>query len=117
MVVHFLPAHRVVALLESLTDAQGNCAPMAGVLPGHAVMQPRLANLGLQEIRLPEGTLRGHTFHHSRMETTLTPIAQAADARAQGRGEPVYRVDRLYASYLHAYFPSNPEAAARLFRP
>ncbi len=104
-------------LLESLTGAQGHRAPMAGVLPGHATMQTKLANLGLQEIRLPEGTLRGHTFHHSRMETTLAPLAQATDARAPGRGEPAYRVGRLHASYLHSYFPSNPETTARLFLP
>ncbi|MHB8535145.1 MAG: cobyrinate a,c-diamide synthase [Sulfuricaulis sp.] len=104
-------------LLESLTDAQGRSAPMAGVLPGNATMQTRLANLGLQEIRLPEGTLRGHTFHHSRMETTLAPLAQATDARVSGRGEPAYRVGRLHASYLHSYFPSNPETTARLFLP
>ena len=104
-------------LLESLTDAQGHHAAMAGMLPGHAVMQSRLTNLGMQEMPLPEGVLRGHTFHHSRMETTLTPLAQTKDQRAQGRGEPVYRVNRLHASYLHLYFPSNPEACARLFQP
>ena len=104
-------------LLESLTDAQGQRAAMAGMLPGHAVMQSRLTNLGMQEMPLPEGVLRGHTFHHSRMETTLPPLAQTKDQRAQGRGEPVYRVNRLHASYLHMYFPSNPEACARLFQP
>ncbi|HJW81125.1 MAG TPA: cobyrinate a,c-diamide synthase [Acidiferrobacterales bacterium] len=104
-------------LLESLTDAHGRRAPMAGVLPGHAVMQTRLANLGMQEMRLPEGRLRGHSFHHTHMETGLVPFTQASDARAQGRGEAVYRAGRLHASYVHAYFPSGPEAAARLFRP
>jgi cobyrinic acid a,c-diamide synthase len=104
-------------LLESLTDAQGRHAAMAGMLPGQAVMQSRLANLGMQEIQLPEGVMRGHTFHHTRVETTLTPLALARDQRAQGRGEAAYRVGRLHASYLHLYFPSNPEASARLFQP
>ncbi len=104
-------------LLESLTDQDGNRAAMAGLLPGHAVMQKRLTALGLQEVTLPEGRLRGHTFHHSKMETPLTAIVQTEDARKRGRGEPVYRVGRLHASYLHLYFPSNPEATARLFAP
>ncbi len=104
-------------LLESLTDGRGECAPMAGILPGHAHMQPQLANLGLQEMVLPEGRLRGHTFHHSRMETRMAPLTRANDTRAGGRGEPVYRLGRVHASYVHAYFPSNPEAAARLFQP
>lgn len=33
------------------------------------------------------------------------------------RGKPVYRLGRLHASYLHLYFPSNPETTARLFAP
>lgn len=102
-------------LMESLTDAQGRHASMAGVLPGHAVMQTKFANLGLQSVSLPEGTLHGHSFHHSRMETTLTPFAMTEDKRQRGRSEAVYRVGRLHASYLHLYFPSNPAAAAQLF--
>ncbi len=104
-------------LLESLIDAQGNRASMVGLLRGHATMQPVLTNLGLQQVLLPEGTLRGHTFHHTRMDTTLQPAAHTQDAYALGRREPVYRAGRLHASYLHLYFPSNPAACARLFRP
>ena len=104
-------------LLESLTDSAGQCAPMTGLLAGHATMQKRFTNLGMQEIDLPEGTLRGHTFHHSKIETSLKPLAQATDARPGGRGEPAYRAGRLHASYLHHYFPSNPAATARLFQP
>lgn len=104
-------------LLESLTDSAGQRAPMVGLLAGHASMQKRFTNLGMQEIELPEGMLRGHTFHHSKLETALTPIAQATDARPGGRGEPAFRSGRLHASYLHHYFPSNPQAAARLFQP
>ena len=104
-------------LLESLTDSAGQRAPMTGLLAGHATMQKRFTNLGMQEIELPEGVLRGHTFHHSKIETSLKPLAQATDARPGGRGEPAYRAGRLHASYLHHYFPSNPAATARLFQP
>ena len=103
-------------LLESLTDKDGNRATMAGLLPGHAVMQKRLTALGLQEVTLPEGRLRGHTFHHSRLETPLVPLARAHDPRGTA-GESVYRTNRLSASYVHLYFGSNPEAAARLLQP
>jgi cobyrinic acid a,c-diamide synthase len=104
-------------LLESLTDVQGHDAAMVGLLPGRAVMQPRLANLGLQGAQLAEGALRGHTFHHSRLSAGGEPAGYAAAARHQGRGEPLFRQGRLLASYLHWYFPSNPQAAARLFLP
>jgi len=80
-------------------------------------MQPKLAALGLQEAALPEGALRGHTFHYSSFETPLTPIARAAPRRHGSPGENIYRLGRLTASYVHLYFPSNPAAAAGLFLP
>jgi cobyrinic acid a,c-diamide synthase len=104
-------------LLDSLTDARGRSAEMVGLLPGNAVMQERLANLGMHGATLPEGTMRGHTYHYSRMESPLAPVTWSEGARAGRRGEPVYRLGRLHAAYLHLYFPSNPEVAARLFRP
>lgn len=103
-------------LLESLTDVKGNRAGLVGALPGHAAMTPRLVSLGLQSAEFPDGILRGHTFHHSRMTTGLTPHLIANDHRG-GRGEAVYRTGRLCASYVHWYFPSDPQAAARMFLP
>ena len=104
-------------LLESLTDGQGHRAAMAGLLPGHAVMQARLVNLGMHRADLPEGGLRGHTFHHSTMTSPAEPITHSRAARHHGRGEPIYRLRRLTASYLHWYFPSCPVATTALFLP
>jgi cobyrinic acid a,c-diamide synthase len=105
-------------LLESLTDVKGERATMAGVLPGSAVMQPRLKGLGYQSAPCPVGgALRGHTFHHSTMETSLVPWAHGERVYNTSPGEAIYREDKLVASYLHTYFPSNPQAAAGLFRP
>ncbi len=101
--------------LESLTDKAGHRAPMLGLLPGHAALQAKLAGLGMQSVELPEGELRGHTFHHSRLETPLAPLAHGRRQRDGQPGEAVYRIGRLTASYLHLYFASNPAAAARLF--
>ena len=104
----------MMALFESLCDANGNETALAGLLPGRVVMQKRLAGLGMQEAALPEGVLRGHSFHYSRTETGLVPLT--VTRRPDGRsGEAVYRWNRLTASYMHLYFPSNPEAVARLF--
>ena len=102
-------------LLDRLTDSAGHSADMVGLLPGHAAMQKRFANLGLYSIALPEGELRGHSFHYSNMQTDVAPLAQSTGARPGSKAEPAYRIGRLHASYLHHYFPSNPEAAARLF--
>ena len=106
----------MMALFETLTDIDGRAHSLAGLLPGTTVMQRRLGALGGQALALPQGELRGHTFHHSRAETPLEPAlrARTADGRP---GEAVYRTGRLTASYLHAYFPSNPAAVAALLQP
>lgn len=121
---HHSEGHPIVAecggmlyLLESLTDTEGRCAFMAGLLPGKGVMQTRLANLGMHHAPLQEGELRGHTFHHSRVTDGPTPSTNSVSARHLGTGEPVYQQGRLTASYMHWYFPSNPAAAAGLFLP
>jgi cobyrinic acid a,c-diamide synthase len=104
-------------LLERLADSDGQQAQMAGLLPGQARVGKKLAALALQGVTLPEGSLRGHSFHYSQMQTDLQPIARAACPNGGPLQEPVYRSGRLTASYLHLYFPSNPAAVAQLFRP
>ena len=104
-------------LLNTLTDIHGHTAEMVGLLSGSSTMQGKLANLGLHSLALPEGVMRGHTFHYSQMECLLAPVTISEGARAGRRGEAVYRAGRLNASYLHLYFPSNPLAVARLFAP
>ncbi|WP_342650825.1 cobyrinate a,c-diamide synthase [Pseudomonas sp. REB1044] len=104
-------------LLQALTDVSGERVELLGLLPGEAVMQKRLAALALQTVELPEGALRGHTYHHSLTSTDLVPIARGQSPNGGRGNEAVYRQGRLTASYVHFYFPSNPEAAAALLRP
>jgi cobyrinic acid a,c-diamide synthase len=104
----------LMACCEALCDVEGRSFPMFGLLPGRVQMQKRLAGLGLLAAALPEGRLTGHTFHYSRLETPLAPLAQANRLAGPG-GEAIYRTGRLTASYMHFYFPSNPEATAGLF--
>lgn len=103
-------------LLDRLVGTDGTCHSMAGVLPGEAVMQRRLAAIGLQAVDLPEGRVRGHTFHYSTLTTPLEPLARATSPSGRGTAEAVYRRGRLTASYVHTYFPSNPGAVAAWFR-
>ncbi|MBU8975522.1 cobyrinate a,c-diamide synthase [Lysobacter sp. MMG2] len=103
--------------LDSLTDRDGAQAPMAGLLRGHAVMQPRLAALGLQSVALPEGTLRGHTFHYAKANIESPALASAINPNGGPSIEAVYRDARMTASFVHFYFPSDPVAATRLFLP
>lgn len=104
-------------LLDALTDVDGQRAELVGLLGGEAVMQKRLAALALQNVELPEGTLRGHTYHHSLTSTELQPMARGVSPNGGRGAEAVYRVGRMTASYVHFYFPSNPQAVAALFLP
>lgn len=104
-------------LLDSIADTAGVRGEMAGLLPGHALMQNRLKGLGYQMAPMPGGQLRSHTFHHSLIETPLTPIAFGERLHNTSAGEAIYQKNRLTASYLHCYFASNPLAAAQLFLP
>lgn len=104
----------MMACFERLVTVDGERYAAFGLLPGEARMQKRLVGLGLLAAELPEGRLNGHTFHYSSSATTLEPITQAHKLSGRG-GEPVYRRARLTASYMHAYFPSDPQTAARLF--
>ena len=103
----------MMSLFEQIVDKSGVTHDFAGILPGKAVMQKRLAALGMQVAELTEGRVTGHTFHYSKSETPLTPLvrAQTPDGR---EGEPIYRHLRTTASYVHIYFPSNPGAIAKL---
>lgn len=105
----------MMALAESLQDKEGRDWPMAALLPGKVVMQPRLAGLGAQAMPTPQGPLRGHTFHYSRLETAREAEATTQKHPSGAAGEAVYRVGSLQASYFHGYFPSNPAAVAAMF--
>jgi cobyrinic acid a,c-diamide synthase len=102
-------------LLDRLQDKTGQETSLLGLLPGTGRMQQRLAGLGMQALDLPSGRLRGHSFHHSTMQTTIEPAGFGIRQRDERSGEPFYRHGSLRASYLHLYFPSAPEAAAALF--
>ncbi len=104
-------------LLESIVDQEGRRATLAGILPGQAIMHGRLQSLGYHTAPLPGGRLRGHSFHHSTLETPMIPAGHTERAPSNSAGEAIYRRERLVATYFHGYFPSNPRAAAELFKP
>nr|WP_295130927.1 cobyrinate a,c-diamide synthase [uncultured Roseateles sp.] len=105
----------MLCLLDQLLDVDGQPHPMAGLMPGSARMQSRLAALGLQAIDWPEGPLRGHSFHYSTLGTPLPAIATAHNPNGGRTAEALYQQGSLRASYIHHYFASNPAAVAAFF--
>ncbi len=103
--------------LDSLGGTDGDMYAMAGLLPGQAAMQTTLGGLGMQAAALPEGELRGHTFHYAHAEIAQAPLVMATNPDGGPSREGIYRRQRMTASFMHAYFPSHPAAATRLFLP
>jgi len=107
----------MMALLESITLADGRRVPLWGLLPGQATMQRRLAALGPRALRMGTHELRGHTFHYSVTDSPAAVCARAQrpdHAGAPDDGEAVYRHGSIHASYFHAWFASSPQATAAL---
>jgi len=110
----------MMSLFDTLVTADGAEHRMWGLLPGRVTMQKRLSGLGPQQLDIGPLALRGHTFHYSSCDTpqpaALRTVKPGA-VQAVGAGEAVYVKGALRASYFHAWFPSSPEATARLFLP
>ncbi|MEM7563473.1 MAG: cobyrinate a,c-diamide synthase [Pseudomonadota bacterium] len=103
--------------LETLTDLEENCFDMAGILQGHGAMRGKRGCQGMQTVPLPEGDVRAHAHHRSRSSDTPEPIAHGRRQRHPAPGEAIYREGNLTATYLHMFFPSNPDAIAQMLSP
>jgi len=109
---------------------------LVGVLPVRYRLGERLRRLGYAEVRAGEGlfsgvpgTLRGHLFHYTTLagkealpgrrrpeEAQAGPAGKESPAflhAADGRPEG-WALGGVAASYMHAFFPTNPHFAARL---
>lgn len=110
----------MMALFDTLVTVDGQHHAQWGLLRGVVTMQKRLAALGPQQLRLPSGTLRGHTFHYSTTDTPLEASLRTARPDADpmpDAGEALWVQGSVRASYFHAWFPSCPEAVVELFSP
>ncbi|MCG8523168.1 MAG: cobyrinate a,c-diamide synthase [Pseudomonadales bacterium] len=105
----------LMACAEELADKDGKVHRLLGLVPGRATMANRLTALGLQSLETQLGGLRGHTYHHSSLETPWQPAARAKK-QAGSEGEAVYHDQKLVASYFHGYFPSAPALISAIFR-
>jgi cobyrinic acid a,c-diamide synthase len=101
--------------LDTLTDLTNTTYPMAGLLKGNGAMRGKRGCQGMQTAPLPEGDIRGHAHHRSRSTVSKDPIAHGRRQRHPAPGEAIYREKNLTATYLHLFFPSNPEATIQLF--
>lgn len=111
-------------VLTQAIVADGRRWPMAGVLPGEAVMGETL-RIGYRQARASaDGWLlrrgeevRGHEFHHSRWQGRPDGLPSALEWEEDGA---VHRdgaaVGSLWASYVHLHFLAHPVLAKRFVR-
>ncbi len=103
-------------LSQAYEDLQGRQIKMVGILPGTGILKEKGGCQGMQSVVLSQGNIRGHAHHRSILETDLTPMGYGCRTRSDAPGESIYQLNNLTASFLHAYFPSNPKVTASLFQ-
>lgn len=103
-------------LFDTLVDKQGQHYPMCGLLKGKVIMEARFQGIGLQQLNLFDETIRGHSFHHARVETRLKPIQLSQHQQKAKQGEQFFANGSLYASFLHLWFASSEGITRKLLR-
>ena len=100
-------------LTRQITAANGSSGRGCGLLEAECELKQKFQGLGLQRVDYGEGEVRGHAFHHSKLDCRTAPVTHAI--RQDGAiGEPVFRSGRTTMTYLHHYFPTCPTTIAGL---
>ncbi len=105
-------------LCHSITNTTGDSGKTCGILDANCEMKTRFQSVGLQAVDYGQGEIRGHSFHHSKIASSigsnLKPEIYAT--RQDGRqGEAIYSESNTRLSYIHHYFASNITASSFLF--
>lgn len=108
-------------LAQELKTGDGCRHPMASVLPLQVEMLDRLENFGYTEVKVikecpiaPQGaSMRGHSFHFSRVTPTgPCTLHYAMHNLLSGKeAHEGYAVGNVFASYIHLTFADRPELA------
>lgn len=107
-------------LHSAITDKEGICHPMAGVLPGTCSYTGKLVRFGYVELLekqshfLPEGQrIRGHEFHYYDSTENGEDITAVKPA-SKKEYSCIISNEHQWMGFPHLYYPSNP-AFARSF--
>ena len=98
----------MMALSKSLNGKEA-----FGLLEGHSQIKDKLQGLGTQHLEIESNIIGTHTFHYGVFDTPIKPTYTAKSKF--GNGEAVYHHRSITASFLHFYFPSNPQLTAQFF--
>jgi cobyrinic acid a,c-diamide synthase len=111
-------------LARSIRTLDGVSHAMVGLVPGEAVMHPKLRALGYVEVETQRETVlgpaglrfRGHQFRYSELQLS-GEVERAYSLRRRRDGDVLregYHVGNTLASYVHAHWASNSLPARNL---
>ncbi|HVN26934.1 MAG TPA: cobyrinate a,c-diamide synthase [Candidatus Binataceae bacterium] len=114
-------------LADAIRSLDGVTWPMVGLIPGVAVMAPKLQALGYVEVETrapsvlgPRGTrFRGHQFRYSILDrdgAAELPHLYDVQPKWGPAFEEGYVHENVIASYIHAHWASNPDIPESLVR-
>ncbi|MGQ2801492.1 cobyrinate a,c-diamide synthase [Leptospira santarosai] len=110
----------LIYLSKKIRLVSGESYPMAGLIPGTAVMSEKLKALGYVEVVTKQKTIlgeaglrfRGHQFRYSDFELDEPHPIELVYGLRKRKGNEVseegYFHDCVLASYVHAHWASNP---------
>jgi cobyrinic acid a,c-diamide synthase len=111
----------MIFLSEQMKTIDGTSHPLAQVLPLEIEMTSKLVNFGYVTVELTQDcllgsigtTLRGHSFHYSRIANephldSTYRIVYSLSRREENEG---FRVGNVLASYVHLHFRTSPGVA------
>lgn len=103
---------KVIAALARWFHNQGHCVRVFKTGPDY--LNPMILEYASYHPVYQLDLWMGGESHYRQL---LYEAAETADIITghHGNGEPVYCINKLTASYLYFYFPSNPATCARLF--
>jgi cobyrinic acid a,c-diamide synthase len=94
---------------QYIADDKGIQFPMTGILNIATGMQQRKLSLGYKRVNISGTELKGHEFHYSHFIQMPEQEAevQVWNARNEKLQTPIFKTERILASYLHFYFGNN----------
>ena len=108
-------------LSSEIQNIEGQSFPMVGLIPGKAIMGPKLKSLGYVEVHTEKRTIlgeagirfRGHQFRYSDLILKNDDESIYSYHIRKRKSEQTiregYSVSNVLASYVHAHWASNPE--------
>ncbi|TGM98523.1 cobyrinate a,c-diamide synthase [Leptospira dzoumogneensis] len=108
-------------LSSEIKNIEGQSFPMIGLIPGKAIMGPKLKSLGYVEVHTEKRTIlgeagirfRGHQFRYSDLilenEDESLFSYHIRKRKSEQTTREGYTVSNVLASYVHAHWASNPE--------